>query len=145
MIPWTPIYFICQLAKWQTLLAGGEHWNIFFFSGFRVNVMKNAFASDMLTKPDFWGGEPEPKSAQIHHGNKFSPGMAAARHWILPNLGEFGSTQNSRNAYRLLLNTLLMDILENCAHWLRSNIIKWKREIHSVLIFWYRRKISKEK
>lgn len=50
--------------------------------------------------------------------------MAAARHWILPNLGEFDSTQNSRNAYRLLLNTLLMDILENCAHWLCSNIIK---------------------
>lgn len=80
-------------------------------------------------------GEPDPKSAQIHHGNKFSPGMAVARHWIVPNLGEFGSTQNSRNAYRLLLNTLLMDSRENCTLWLCSNVIKWKREIHSVSNF----------
>lgn len=102
--------------------------------------MKNTFASDVLTKPDFWGGEPDPESAQIHHGNKFSPGTAVARHWIVPNLGKLGSTQNSRNAYRLLLNILLMDILENCAHWLHSNIIKWKREIHIVLIFLVQKK-----
>lgn len=39
-----------------------------------------------------------------------------------------------RNAYCLLLNTLLMDILENCTHGLRSNIIKWKEKY---TVFWF--------